>query len=155
MKLIYRCICMVLGAILGSGCSNSMDPPEYGVMPEYGVPTGTINITGRVVDDQGAPISGVQVSFQGAGADTTDAQGGWAIHRENDNIPCDVSNDTNCTIEAEDIDGPANGGTYAPSEVVLDLEQTDPGSGSYDLGTWEQHDIDVVMTEVKPRKPRD
>ena len=42
MKLIYRCLCLVLGAVLGSGCSDSTDPVEYGPIAEYGVPTGTV-----------------------------------------------------------------------------------------------------------------
>lgn len=158
MKMIYRCVCMVLGAILGTGCSSDLnDPVEYGPgpMPEYGVPTGTINITGRVINDQGAPIPGVEVSFDYAVADTTDALGNWAIDRGGVYFPCDLENENECTVQAEDIDGPANGGPYPPAETGLNLEQTEPSSGSFDLGTWEQHGIDIVMRDAKKRQPRD
>jgi len=159
MKLIYRCICMVLGTILGTGCSSDMnDPVEYGPgpMPEYGVPTGTVSITGRVIDNVGEPIPGVEVNFNGAGADTTDAEGNWAINRDHVFFSCDINSGDDCTVEAKDIDGPDNGGPYPPSEVTLDLEQTEPSSGSYHLGTWEQHGVDIVMTEAdKKRQPRD
>ncbi len=156
MKLIYRCICVVLGAILGSGCS-SMDEPEYGPgpMPEYGVPTGTINISGRVIDDLGEPIPGVEVAFMEGQADTTDAEGNWAINEDGAYLPCSFDDVIECTVAARDIDGPANGGPYPATELDLDLEQTEPSSGYWNLGTWEQHDVDIVLSEEDQGKPRD
>jgi len=118
-------------------------------MPEYGVPTGTIHVAGRVVDDQGAPIPGAQVTFDYAEFDTTDAEGTWALNQENAYFPCANGGQAHCTVEAEDIDGPANGGPYPPSEVVLNLVQTEPGSGSWDQGTWEQENIEIVLTNNK------
>jgi putative lipoprotein (rSAM/lipoprotein system) len=149
VKLIYRCLCMVLGTLLGTGCSDDMnDPVEYGPMPEYGVPTGSIHVTGRVVDNQGTPIEGARVAINFADADTTGVDGSWTIEEDYAFIPC-ADGSTDCTVEATDIDGPANGGPYQPTEVILDLDQTDPGSGSYDLGTWEQHGVDIVLDETK------
>ncbi len=150
MKMIYRCLCAVLGAILGSGCSDPTEPvPEYAPpIPEYGVPNGTVRIDGRVTDHLGIPIPGVQVSFDNTWADTTDAEGRWAIDREHTYIPCVTNPLADCLLDAEDIDGPDGGGFYPPTQVTLDLTQTEPGSGSFDQGTWEQHDIDVVMTDA-------
>ena len=153
MKLIYRCLCMVLGAILGSGCSDSTDPVEYGPMPEYGVPTGAILLDGRVINDIGAPIPGIQVSYYGAGIDTTDADGKWAIEHSQTYIPCADGGQSACQLEAKDIDGPVNGGPYPPALVTLDLTQTEPGNGGYDLGTWEQHGIEVLMTDAAEYGP--
>ena len=138
----------MLGAILGSGCSDSTDPVEYGPMPEYGVPSGTVRVDGRVVDYQGTPIPGVEVSMAGAGADTTDAAGNWSIDQQSTFIPCAHNNTTDCLVAAKDIDGAANGGPFPSVEVVLDLTQTEPGSGNWDLGTWEQHAVEIVMDDA-------
>jgi len=148
MKLIYRCLSLVLGAILGAGCSDTTDPVEYGPMPEYGVPSGHLVIDGTVRNTLGQPVPGIEVAFNGAGADTTDAAGAWSIDREYAFIPCAMISEADCTVAAEDIDGPANGGPYLPNQTLLDLIQTDPGSGSWDLGTWEQHGISITLTEV-------
>ncbi len=147
MKLIYRCLCAVLGAILGSGCSDPSEPVEYGPAPEYGVPTATVRLDGRVTDQAGEPIMGIVVTLQGAVADTTDAAGRWSIASEHVFLPCALNPGSPCTIAATDIDGPANGGPYPPTETQLDLVRTRPGSGTFDLGTWEQHGIGIVMTE--------
>lgn len=148
MRLIYRCLCMVFGAILGSGCSDSVDPdPEYGPAAEYGMPHATVRLDGRVVDHRGQPIPGVAVSFEGAGADTTDALGAWTIETGQALVPCIIGG-TDCSILATDIDGPANGGPYPPAQQPLDLEQTEPGDGRWYYGTWEQHGLDITMTDA-------
>lgn len=157
MKMIYRCICMVLGAILGTGCSDINDP-EYGPlpMPEYGVPTGSVSVTGRVVTESGDPIPGVEVGFGWTGVDTTDVEGNWDISRNNSYYPCEESSEGACIVEAKDIDGEDNGGPYPLAQVELDLIQTESPSGSYDLGKWEQHNVIIEMIDAdKKWKPRD
>ena len=154
MKLIYRCLCAVLGAILGTGCSsNSTEPVEYGPMPEYGVPTARIRLDGRVLDSGGTPIAGIEVALAEAQADTTDANGHWSIAQDGAYIPCIISSTTACTVAASDIDGAANGGPYPTVDVTLDLAQTAPGSGYLDLGTWEQHGVDITMTDAAEYGP--
>lgn len=154
MRLIYRCLCAVLGAILGAGCSNnSTEPVEYGPMPEYGVPTGRVRLDGRVLNQVGVPIPGVEVAFAGGRADTTDALGDWAIAEENIYIPCVSHGTTSCTVAASDIDGAANGGVFPTVEVTLSLAQTEPGSGYFDLGTWEQHGVDIEMSAATAYGP--
>ena len=148
MRLIYRWICVAIGAVLGSGCSdNPTDPVEYGPvpMPEYGVPTGTIVLDGRVLDGRGAGIPGIEVVFNGGVADTTDATGAWSIDADHVFIPCAGGHANSCEVTANDIDGPDNGGHYPSVKVVLDPDQTDPGDGGSDQGTWEQHGVDIAM----------
>lgn len=157
MKLIYRYLCIAFGVILGTGCSDPSDPGgevEYGPIAEYGVPTGTVHASGRVLDHLGTPIPGVQVSVDFALPDTTDAQGNWAIDENSAYIPCSDGHD-DCLVEAEDIDGPANGGPYPTTSVVLNLVQTTPGSGSWNVGTWEQHGIDIVLANPKKNEALD
>jgi len=146
MKLIYRCLCTILGAVLGSGCSDSTSPePEYAPpQPEYGVPTATVHVTGKTVDAGGRPIPGILVTMAGAGSDTSDAAGEWAIDNDHAFIPCVEDPVTACKVVAEDIDGPDNG-IYPDMEHVLNLVQTEPGSGHLDLGTWEQQNVDIAM----------
>ena len=147
MKLIYRCLCMVLGAILGSGCSDSTEPePEYAPpQPEYGVPTATVHVAGKTVDGAGFPIPGIQVTMAGAGSDISDAAGEWAIDNDHAFIPCVEDSLTSCKAVAEDIDGPDNGGPYPTMELNLNLVQTEPGSGNWDMGTWEQLGVNFIM----------
>ena len=154
MKLIYRYLCLALGTILGTGCSDPADMVEYGPMPEYGVPTGTVHVSGRVLDQGGTPIQGVQVSVDFALPDTTDAQGHWAIDQNSTYIPC-ADGQTHCLVEAEDIDGPDNGGPFPPTSTVLNLIQTVPGSGTFNMGTWEQHGIDIVLSNPKKNESLD
>lgn len=147
MKLIYRCLCLVLGAVLGSGCSDSTDPIEDDPIAEYGMPSATVRVDGRVTDMIGLPIPGIEVTFPGAGVDTTDAQGNWSIDNEQVFLGCTMDDQVDCSVIAKDIDGPVNGGPFPSSEVVLDLVQTKPGSG-WNTGTWEQHDINIEMIDA-------
>ena len=156
MKLIYRCLCAVLGAILGSGCSDSSEPVEYGPMPEYGVPSGTVRVAGRTVDWSGAPVPGIVVGlpYQGryADVDTTDAAGRFDLEAQGA-LPCLLEGGGVCVVEANDVDGPANGGPYPAATAPLDLVQTAPGNGAWDLGTWEQHGLDILMDDAAEYGP--
>ncbi len=151
MRLIYRCMCLVLGAILGTGCNDPGD------VAEYGMPFALLKVDGRVVDRDGAPIPDVAVTLSGASAraDTTDAAGQWGFDLMVDGTPCTDG----CQAVATDIDGPDHGGPYPPAAVPLDLTQTEAGSG-WNQGTWEQHGLDLVMDDAAeygpppaPRRP--
>lgn len=108
---------------------------------------GHLRIDGTVRNNLGQPIPGIEVSFLGAGADTTDTLGKWSIDQEYAYLPCVVNSGAECTVNVVDIDGPANGGPYPGEQVLLDLIETEPGSGSWDLGTWEQHGIAITLNE--------
>ena len=149
MKLIYRCLCLVLGSILGSGCSDNTG------LAEYGMPYGKLRLDGRVTDDQGTPIPGVQVHYAYSKADTTDADGKWSINDDWASVWCATSEQEDCTVGATDIDGPDNGGTYQPKEVELDLLQTEGASGDWYQGRWEQHNIEIIVTTETPPEPQD
>lgn len=149
MKLIYRCLCTVLGAILGAGCSNDPgEPVEYGPMPEYGVPTGKVRVDGRVLDRAGTPIPGIEVAFAAGAADTSDGGGAWSITADDIHIPCAGDGARACTVVATDIDGAVHGGPYPSVETTLHLNRTSPGQGSWDQGTWEQHGLDIAMDDA-------
>lgn len=148
MKRIYRFLSAVLGAILGAGCSNNSAEPA-----EYGMPTGKVRLDGRVHNQMGAPIPGIEVALAGARAATTDAGGNWSIADENIYLPCVGNGATACAVAASDIDGAANGGPFPTVEVALNLAQTEPGSGHWDQGTWEQHGVDIEMGDAAEYGP--
>ena len=142
MRLIYRCLCVVLGAILGTGCNDSESPAEYGM------PSGTIRVDGQIVDEDGHPVPGIRVAFSGARPDTTDAAGNWSIDDSGALLACVNDPYAPCTLDVQDVDAPDNGGSFQPEQVELDLVQTQQGSG-WNQGTWEEHDIRIVVTESR------
>jgi putative lipoprotein (rSAM/lipoprotein system) len=149
MRFVFRLLAGVVGGMLHlAGCSDSPVEPEYGPAAEYGAPHADYRISGRVVaagTDQ--PIPGIEVAFMQGRADTTDAEGRWAIDTEWG--PCADA----CAVQATDIDGPDNG-AFAPAEVPLDLEQTEAGDGRWYLGRFEQHDLAIELDESPPPEPR-
>jgi hypothetical protein len=146
MKFLHRCWCLLLGTLLPSACSDTTFSPEYGPTPEYGVPLATVIVDGVVVDLRGAPVKDIVVEMEHFGSTTSDSLGEWSMQNVGLDT-CVVDTQTACGLEARDVDGIANGGPYPPTLVLLDLQQTVPGS-DFSLGTWEQHDIRIVMEDV-------
>ena len=101
---------------------------------------------GEVVDVAGTPVKDIEVQMLGFGKTTTDESGKWSLGEVGYN-QCIADSQLTCGLVATDVDGAANGGPYPPSMVVLDLEQTAPGGG-WDMGTYEQHGLRIVMEDV-------
>lgn len=146
MKFLHRCWCLLLGALLPTACGDNIDAPEYGPAPEYGVPQATVKLDGVVVDVSGAPVRDIVVTMDGFGATASDIQGIWSLNKTGF-AACVPDTQLVCSLEATDEDGVENGGPYPPTLVILDLEKTQSGSGN-NLGTYEQHDIRIVMDDV-------
>jgi putative lipoprotein (rSAM/lipoprotein system) len=142
MKFLHRCWCLLLGALLPSACSDNANGPT----PEYGMPLATVNLDGEVVDVVGAPVRDIVVELDGFGSTTSDASGKWSLNGVGFNS-CVADSQITCGLVAKDVDGAANGGPFPPTLTVLDLEQTAPGGG-WSLGTFEQHDVKIVMEDV-------
>lgn len=138
MKLIYRWLCLALGAFLGSGCESD----------DCNSPTGrtaTVHVDGQVVDQSGAPLANIHVAFEDGKSDTTDAAGDWSIVATG-TVPaaCVEDDQSPCMLAAHEIGYP-EGRIYLPHRSALDLVQAEDGQGDWDLGLWEQRDIRVVM----------
>ena len=73
--------------------------------PEFGA-------AGRVVDDGGTPIEGIEVNTIGSTKTYTSADGRFYVHGE---IP---------HIEFRDIDGEANGGEFEDAYIILGENKT-------------------------------
>jgi putative lipoprotein (rSAM/lipoprotein system) len=142
MKLLNRFWCLLLGVLLPNSCSdNSVDPT-----PEYGVPQATVILDGVVVDNLGAPVKDIVIEMDHFGSTVSDSLGNWSMENVGFDA-CVVDTQIACGLVATDVDGIENGGPYPPTLVGLDLEKTKPGGG-FDQGTYEQHDIRIVMEDV-------
>jgi hypothetical protein len=139
MKFLHRCWCLLLGALLPNACTDSGVDPA----PEYGVPQATLKLDGVVVDSRGAPVKDILIELDNFGSTTSDALGGWSMVSVGFDS-CVIDTLTACGLVASDPAGP---GMYMPTLVNLDLVQTAPGSG-FNLGTYEQHSIRIVMDDV-------
>jgi len=114
-------------------------------MPEYGIPFARYILSGQVVKATDvSPLSGMQVGFLDA-RDTTDTSGRFSI--DITDMPCDMGDDRDCALSIHDIDSTAGGGLFADTLVELSLTQTDPGDGQYDLGTYEQTNLEIRLDE--------
>lgn len=142
MRFLNRCWCLLLGMLLPSSCSDSGVDPT----PEYGVPQATVILDGTVVDNLGAPVKGIVIEMDHFGSTVSDSLGSWSMEDIGFDA-CVADTQVACGLVATDVDGSENGGPYPPTLVALDLEQTKPGNG-FDMGTYEQHDITIVMEDV-------
>ena len=141
MKFLHRCWLLLLGTLLPSACG---DNPIDAV--EYGAPIANLKVDGVVVDYAGTPVKDIVVEFDGFGSTTSDAEGDWSLESSGYSS-CLADTQVVCGLVASDVDGSDNGGPFLPTLVPLDLVKTKPGSG-WNVGTYEQHDIRIVMEEI-------
>lgn len=145
----------MIGLILGLTGISCDDGHGPGPQPEYGMPYAKYVLDGTVVNaDTEEPVEGIKVRFPSDAADGdsssiafSDENGDWAITRQI--FPCGTSENGSieCDVSAQDVDGAENGGTYVEQEVDLNLTQTKQGSGTWDKGTFEQHDITIELSK--------
>jgi len=148
-----------VGALIGAGCTEKVTSGEggnggnggdggggYGNNgAEYGMPHAHYVVSGSVADEHGDPIEGIELTLDPTSVNystqttTSEVDGSWTITTQGHFCHPD------CTIEAEDVDGVAHGGLFETAFVPITLEQTDPGSGVWDEGTWEAHDVDIAL----------
>ena len=147
-KPIYKLIIFVFG-VLGLSCSkNPYTPPA----PEYGMPYAKIKISGSVSDKaSGTPLDSISINFRGSDFFSNDS-GIWAI--DNEGFPCNLEGFAPCSLVVTDIDGADNGGDFMTITIPLDLQKTQNGSGTWYLGQYEQHNIDVQMEKKPTEKPQ-
>ena len=140
-RLLSRAVCSILGAlglIPGLGCVIDKNGPM-----EYGTFHADYLLDGIVVETStGQPIKGIAVKFDDLHL-LSDEGGKWFIG--DTAFPCTG----HCTLEAKDIDGELNGGSFKTAVVPLDPRQTKQGNGDWYKGASAQHDI-VVRLEKLP-----
>lgn len=164
----YKIASAVLGTLIGSACGETVDSGTGGagaaagtggdglgtststgvgggMTAEYGMPMAHFVVSGTVVaEDGGDPIEGIEVGLDEAYDTTTSDQNG-EFSLSVDSYAFCSTDPCSTGLTATDVDGPAQGGDFATTVVSVALDQTDPGGGTWDDGTWEAHDVEVAM----------
>ena len=138
-KRVFRWFVFLLGLLGISGCESNNG---IGPAPEYGVPMATYKLDGKVVQaETREAIEGIEVRFDYE-TTRTNNEGSWYLPE------CLVFHCGDCcSLSVRDIDGYLNGGLFKEKKIPLDPRQTSQGSGDWDSGVFEQHDILIDMEE--------
>lgn len=146
-RLIY-----FLMALLGFG-SAGCESEEYYGMAEYGTPTVNYQVKTRVVDSEGNPIKGIEVTVSGS----EDFNLSWAYVLETTtqedgtlaNSMTQRSRDVNeLYIKLTDVDGEENGGEFEELVQSVDVNndnKVEQGDGSWYRGCYEVAVGDIVL----------
>ena len=144
----------MLAALLGitSGCKGGGDD----IICMYGVPTVSYELKGKVTDEGGKPVEGIEVSFASISPSdstmvgnpfgptaVTDAEGLWRIDYQDD--PASI-----LKVIFTDVDGAENGGPFAEaSTIVKDIQPVkDPNDkNAFNLG-----EVKLEIPVVKLKK---
>ena len=115
---------VTFAGLLGVNLSCTKEPMAL----EYGTPEAAYRVLGKVTDDEGKPIDGIQVEMYGS-KDTTDVNGAY-------NVSCRVIPYDTMTVEYCDIDSTANG-LYADTSVAVSFREAPyiGGDGHWYSGT--------------------
>lgn len=141
MSKTFVKICRWALGILGfAGTASSCDEPVC----MYGMPIMDYTISGKVQNEDGEPVKGIEVTTDddcygnvaSSGADGTFSLKSQHFPRET------------LTIQARDVDGPENG-EYLDKDQEVTLKQTAKGDGSWYEGAFEAKDVVIVLSEKK------
>ena len=126
---------VTLAGLLGIHLSCTKNPMAC----EYGTPEATYRVLGKVSDEEGKPIEGIQVAMYGSKV-TTNGNGAYNVSRRV--IPYDTM-----MVEYCDIDDTVNG-LYADTSVVVSFREATyiGGDGGWYSGTA------TVVQDVKLKK---
>lgn len=109
---------------------------------EYGTPTMDFEISGKVVNQDSAPITGIKVScphnwVPGASNVFTAEDGSFVISGSGI-VP---------VLEFKDVDGPENGGEFADKIQEIKVTKIKEGDGSWYMGKYEAKGVVIEMEE--------
>lgn len=134
-------------ALLGFAAATSCDEAGnliIGIAPEYGTPTMDFEVSGKVVDQNSAPIEGIQVRCR-----TYDAPGHSTTLTAKDGSFSISGKSTAAWLEFSDIDGPENGGEFATKMENIEVKKIGDGDGHWYMGKFEAKDVIIDMEEKK------
>ena len=120
----------------------------------YGSPTADFSAKGRVIDEKGQPIQGLQVilgnrwhgenyngtSYKPIDSLQTGPNGEYEVFFAS-TIPI-----TNFQIDVNDIDGEANGGTFESATVLVKDIQYEDGKG------WYEGSAEILVPDITLKK---
>lgn len=143
----------ILMGLLGIGTSSCEIWPPFVSM--YGTPSADWSVSGKVTDEAGNPIQGLQVVLSNRTDNTegviydqnlwpldtlsTSAQGTYFI--EHNGFPI-----SKLQVDVNDIDGEANGGEFESASVVVSDLKYKGGKG------WYEGHVDIEVPDIKLRK---
>ncbi len=118
---------------------------------EYGVPYATYSVKGKVINQQGEPIPGIQVNLEHAWyLIQTDANGDFAYDKV-ETFPREQTR-----LKFTDIDGPENGSYQEEIVSITFVENKDFEGGGWHMRDYIVTDpIEVVMRETSPETPEE
>ena len=144
----------MLAALLGitSGCKGGGDD----IVCMYGVPTVSYELKGKVTDESGKPVEGIEVSFERVSPSdstligsplgptaSTNAEGQWSVSFQDDPTPI-------LKVLYQDVDGPENGGPFSQdSTLVRDI---DPVKDTTDNNPFNLGEVKLELPSVKLKK---
>ncbi len=142
----YRALTAMLLTMLGfSSCGGNGQNGADDIECLYGTPTSTFQVKGNVTDEEGNPIQGiktkVEVKYGASKNDSvyTDSKGNYLLEKcAMTGIP--TTEKDIVKVIFEDVDGEANGGTFANDTVQgndLTIKQTSERKGTWNLGSYE------------------
>jgi len=143
----YNALAATLLSLLGfASCSSSSDH-EDDMICLYGTPTSSFQVKGNVTDENGAPIQGIKAIIGNTFNDDntvyrqdsayTDSKGNYTIDKQ---YATGAPSPKYLKILLEDVDGEANGGTFANDtikEEEIKINKTGKGDGAWNVGTFE------------------
>lgn len=136
--LIVRISAWLL-CLIGFGSSVACSPGM--VADEYGSPYASYEVKGKVTDQQGEPIQGIQVTCDALYMEPvfTEADGSYALY--GDGFPREK-----IQVTFEDVDGEENGGVFAGKTIAAQVEQVQSGDDNWNFGVYEAE----VNAELSP-----
>lgn len=140
-KRIRKRLSLLALALLGFATSCDKKPVDM-----YGTPRADFRARGKVSDNEGRPIRGIQVR--------SEAYEGREILTSEDGS-YDISGSmfpNRMRLTFTDIDGPDNGGEFLERAVDVKFTQDDrtgKGDGSWYSGSFAREGIDVTLEEKK------
>ena len=144
----------MLAALLGitAGCKGGGDD----VICMYGVPTVSYELKGKVTDEGGKPVEGIEVSFARVSPSdsarvgdpfgptvVTDAAGLWNISYQDDPVPI-------LKVTFTDVDGAENGGPFAEASTLV--ENIQPVKDPKDKNAFNLGEVKLEIPVVKMKK---
>ncbi len=106
---------------------------------EYGTPTMDYAVSGKVVNQESAPIAGIQVSS----LDHTEQ----AVLTAEDGSFIISGTGMSALLMFEDIDGAENGGEFADRIEKISVQQVKKGDGNWYMDKYEAKDVVIKMEE--------
>lgn len=141
----YRALTAMLLTVLGfSSCGKSAEGEDPTICL-YGTPTSTFQVKGCITSEDNTPIEGIKavVGVDYNGVDVyhqdstyTDKQGNYVFAKKQ---AAGTPDNKYMKILLEDVDGEANGGTFANDTIKgdeLTIEKTAKGDGTWDIGSY-------------------